>query len=246
MTEYHYDLHMHSCLSPCADNDMTPASIAGMAVLNGLNIIALTDHNSAKNCPAFFKACKAYGIVPIPGMELDTAEEVHMVCLFRTLEDALAFDSEVEKNMLPVKNRPEIFGDQHIVNEEDEILAEYETLLITATSLTIGDAVQLVAEYRGVCFPAHIDRESNGILAMLGGMPESPFFPTVELSLMGDPEEYAAREDCRGKRFLHSSDAHHLWDISEGGHTVLLDDEPYSGQRVRDALIDLLLDRIHA
>lgn len=244
MTEYRYDLHMHSCLSPCADNDMTPANIAGMAVLNGLGIVALTDHNSAKNCPAFFKACKAYGIVPVPGMELNTAEEVHMVCLFRTLEDAMAFDSEVEKRLLPVKNRPEIFGDQRIVNEEDELLGEYETLLITATTLSISEASELVEKDRGICFPAHIDRESNGIISMLGAVPESPCFPTLELSLTGSPEEYAARVDCAGKRFLFSSDAHHLWDIAEEGHKLLLDDEPYSGQRVRDALIDLLRSRM--
>lgn len=240
MTKYRCDLHLHSCLSPCADNDMTPANIAGMAMLNGLGIVALTDHNSSKNCPAFFAACKAYGIVPVPGMELTTAEEVHMVCLFRTLEDALAFDAEVETRLLPVKNRPGIFGDQRIVNEEDELLSEFETLLITASSLPISEAVPLVKKHRGACFPAHIDRKSNGIIAVLGAVPESPFFPTVELSLSGDPAEYAARPDCAGKRFLRSSDAHHLWDIAEEGCALELDDEPYSSQRVRDALIDLI------
>ena len=240
MNPYRYDLHIHSCLSPCADDDMTPANIAGMAVVNGLNLVALTDHNSAKNCPAFFKACKAYGVVPVPGMELTTAEEVHMLCLFRTLEDALAFDAEVETHLLPVKNRPAIFGNQRIVDEEDNLLGEYETLLIAATDLTVTATAELVARFRGVCCPAHIDREANGIIAVLGAVPEKPFFPTVELSLTGDEDTYAARADCAGKRFLFSGDAHHLWDIAEEGHTLLLDDEPYSSQRVRDALIDLL------
>ena len=91
MTRYKYDLHVHSCLSPCADDDMTPANIAGMAHLNGLQLLALTDHNSCKNCPAFMDACRQYGIVPVPGMELCTAEEIHMICLFASLDDALAF-----------------------------------------------------------------------------------------------------------------------------------------------------------
>lgn len=240
MTEYRYDLHIHSCLSPCADNDMTPANIAGMATLNGLGIVALTDHNSAKNCPAFFKACKAYGVVPVPGMELTTAEEVHMLCLFRTLEDALAFDKEVETHLMPVVNRKEIFGDQRIVDEDDELIAEYEKLLILATDLSVTDACALVEQYRGACLPAHIDRDANGIIAVLGAVPAKPAFPSVELSLSGDLETYSAREDCAGKRFMFSSDAHHLWDIAERGASVLLDDEPYSSQRVRDALVDLL------
>ena len=91
MREYACDLHVHSCLSPCGDEDMTPGNIAGMAVLNGLDIVALTDHNSSKNCPAFFAQAKAQGIIPVAGMELTTAEDIHMICLFRTLEDALSF-----------------------------------------------------------------------------------------------------------------------------------------------------------
>jgi predicted metal-dependent phosphoesterase TrpH len=95
MTKYSYDLHIHSCLSPCADDDMTPANIAGMAAVQGLGIAALTDHNSAKNCPAFFRHAKKYGIVPIAGMELTTAEDIHVICLFPTLENALEFDEIV-------------------------------------------------------------------------------------------------------------------------------------------------------
>ena len=86
MKKYYYDLHIHSCLSPCGDDDSTPNSIAGMGELNGLQIMALTDHNTCKNCPAFFKACKNHGILPVAGMELTTAEDIHAVCLFPNLE----------------------------------------------------------------------------------------------------------------------------------------------------------------
>ena len=106
MNKYYYDLHIHSCLSPCGDNDMTPNNIAGMAALKGLNLLALTDHNTAKNCPAFFEACRRQGIVPIAGMELTTAEDIHIVCLFETLEAALAFDAFVDGKRVKIKTAP--------------------------------------------------------------------------------------------------------------------------------------------
>ena len=109
MTELAYDLHIHSCLSPCGDDDMTPANIAGMAALKGLDAVALTDHNSCKNCPAFLAAAKEYGIIGIPGMELTTSEEVHAVCLFPELYQAMEFDRFVYSRLIKVKNRPEIF-----------------------------------------------------------------------------------------------------------------------------------------
>ena len=93
MSRYYYDFHIHSCLSPCGDDDMTPANIAGAATLAGLQIVALTDHNTAKNCPAFFKAAKHYGIIAIAGMELTTLEDIHVVCLFEKLDQALSFSS---------------------------------------------------------------------------------------------------------------------------------------------------------
>ena len=121
MTELAYDLHIHSCLSPCGDDDMTPANIAGMAALKGLDAVALTDHNSCKNCPAFLAAAKEYGIIGIPGMELTTSEEVHAVCLFPELYQAMEFDRFVYSRLIKVKNRPEIFGKQQIYDENDSV-----------------------------------------------------------------------------------------------------------------------------
>ena len=99
MNRYYYDLHLHSSLSPCADNDNTPNNLAGMAVLSGLNIVALTDHNTCQNCPAFFEAARKYGLIPIAGMELTTSEDIHVVCLFEHLADALRFSDEVQKQI---------------------------------------------------------------------------------------------------------------------------------------------------
>lgn len=240
MNRYYYDLHMHSCLSPCADDDMTPANMAGMASLNGLQLVALTDHNSCGNCEAFLKACRTYGIVGVPGMELTTSEEVHMVCLFPTLETALAFQDIVKQNRRPIKNKPEIFGNQLYMDAEDNVLGTEPTLLIPAGNLSIEDAYSRVIELGGACFPAHINRPSNGLLGILGAFPPSPTFPTVELNGMEDRDEYILKYCLQDRIVLSSSDAHHLWDIQMAGPSLELDDEPYSSARVRQALITFL------
>ena len=173
MNRYYYDLHIHSCLSPCADNDMTPHNIAGMAVLNGLQIVALTDHNSAKNCPAFYAAARQQGIVPVAGMELTTSEDIHAVCLFETLEDALRFDGYIQSQRTLIPNRTDIFGDQLLMDENDEVTGTEPYFLSNATAISIEEAPAIVRQYHGVCYPAHIDREANGLIATLGTFPET-------------------------------------------------------------------------
>ena len=150
MNRYYYDLHLHSCLSPCADNDMTPNNIAGMAALAGLNIVALTDHNSSRNCPAFFAAAKKQGIIPIAGMELTTAEDIHIVCLFESLTDALAFNDVIDTKRVRIPNRVDIFGDQWIMDENDSVVASEADLLSNATTLTLDDVPPLVHKHSGI------------------------------------------------------------------------------------------------
>lgn len=225
---------------------MTPGNIAGMAVLNGLQIIALTDHNTAKNCPAFFRAAKGYGLIPIAGMELTTAEDIHVVCLFRTLEDALSFDTFVEERRFPIKNKPAIFGRQLLIGEDDEIVGEEEILLINAVNISIEEAHREVTSRGGVCYPAHIDRSSNGIIAMLGDFPPEPHFTAFELNDIASLEGKRQAHPILSERSLvhvASSDAHYLTDIAEEGFPVELDDEPYSSARVTACLIDYLLKR---
>lgn len=244
MSRYLCDLHIHSCLSPCGDDDMTPGNIAGMAVLNGLQIVALTDHNSSKNCPSFFKAAKAYGLIPVAGMELTTAEDIHAVCLFRTLEDAMDFDSFVEKRRPPIKNKPSIFGRQLLIDENDEICGEEEILLINAASISLEEAFSEVVKRGGVCYPAHIDRSANGIISMLGDFPPEPRFTAFELNDIASLDECRAKYPIlteRGLVHLQSSDAHYLTDISESGFPIEIADEPYSSALVRNKLIDYLL-----
>ena len=241
MSRYTYDFHIHSCLSPCADNDMTPSNIAGMATLAGVNIMALTDHNTVKNCPAFFKAAKQNGIIPIAGMELTTAEDIHVVCLFEKLDEALQFGEEIEKHRILIKNRTDIFGDQLIMDEQDNIIGTDEYLLSNATDISIDEAPKIVERFNGVCYPAHIDRTSNGIIATLGDFPPTPDFNLAEIYDVEKIEEYRYKYPILGKkRLLVSSDAHYLWDIRDAESYLEIDDEPYSSDLVRKNLFKLL------
>lgn len=242
MPKFYYDLHMHSCLSPCAEDDMTPASIAGLAALNGLSIAALTDHNSCGNLAAFFAACRAYGVTPIAGMELETAESVHLVCLFPEYDDAMGFWQTVRQNyMMPFKNDPAVFGNQLYMNEDDVVLGEEETLLITSTTLSIDDAVPLVREHGGFVFPAHIDRTSNGIIAILGDLPPDPGFTLVEFNDSANVAPYREQYPAvRDLPVLVNSDAHQLTSVNEAENFLELDADPADEDAVRKAFFACL------
>ena len=215
---YFADLHIHSCLSPCGDDDMTPCNIAGMAKIKGLDIIAVCDHNTARNLPAVQRVCEAYGLLLLPGMEITTKEEVHLLGYFPTVETALAFGEMLRAHLPKKKNNPRFFGRQLVMNEDDEIIDEEDALLIGATDLSLKAAAELVTEYGGVPVPAHINRGSNGLLINLGLMPDEPFYTTVEAARHLPCEGSA----LRGRHVLHSSDAHYLGDIQEREHALLL------------------------
>ncbi len=221
MKKYYYDLHIHSCLSPCGDDDSTPNSIAGMGELNGLDIMALTDHNTARNCPYFFEAAKNHGILGIAGMELTTAEEIHVICLFETLEDAQAFERELEPLKILIENRTDIFGNQFICDSEDNVIGTEKYLLSNATMLSFDDVADKVQKFDGVCYPAHIDRDSNSVTAVLGGLPQDSGFKFAELHDKSKAEKFE-NTNCE---FIISSDAHYLWDISEKENYFLLPDD---------------------
>ena len=242
MAFFPYDLHVHSCLSPCADNDNTPNNLAGMGYLNGLKIMALTDHNSARNCPAFFAAAKRYGIVPVPGMELTTAEDIHVVCLFPSLEDALAFNDAVDEKRIRIPNRKDIFGDQLILDAEDEVIGEEADFLTNATGITVDEAPELVKRFHGVCYPAHIDREANGIVAILGVFPEFPPFTAAEVH--DDKNRIPLMNEfpiLKDKRIMVSSDAHYLGDLREENASIELDVSPDDPpEKIRKKLIETL------
>lgn len=220
---------------------MTPNNIAGMGALAGLQVMALTDHNTCKNCPAFYKTAKKNGIIPIAGMELTTAEDIHIVCLFPTLEDAMAFDAFVETQRIRIPNRTDIFGEQLILDENDEVIGSDDFLLSNATILTIEQVPEAVEKYNGICYPAHIDREANGVIATLGTFPEEPFFNCAEFHNKEKLTEYKKRYPLVSeKQLLVSSDAHFLWDIRDKDAFFEIDDEPYSSNKVRNEIFRLL------
>lgn len=179
---FYYDLHIHSCLSPCGDDDMTPCNIVGMAKLIGLDVIALTDHNTCRNAPAVLKAAANVGITALAGMELTTSEDVHIVMLFPSLENALAFNDYVDIKRMRIKNRPDIYGNQLVLDENDGIIGAENDLLIAATEIGVYDTARLAYEYGGVAIPAHIDRDGNGLISMLGAIEKDMNFSTVEFS----------------------------------------------------------------
>ena len=240
MSKYYYDFHVHSCLSPCGDADNTPNNLAGMAFLNGVRIMALTDHNTSRNCPAFFAAARRYGIVPIAGMELTTSEDIHAVCLFETLEEALAFNDEVDERRVRVKNREDIFGEQLILDEDDNVVGHEEDLLINATTISLDETPELVAQHRGICYPAHIDRPANGAIEILDDFPHYVGFHLAELHDKENRESYVRDYHLEGIRLLFSSDAHYLDQLRDGTDNDFfeIDDAIRGEEQIRKYVFD--------
>ena len=218
-----YDVHIHSCLSPCGDDELTPAFVAGTAKLCGLDVVALSDHNTAKNCPAFLTAAEFYGIAALPGIELSTIEGVHVLCLFEGLDDALRFDAFVSEKLIKMENRPEFFGNQLVMNEEDEIVSREPYLLSGDTEISFNEARALVREYGGVALPAHIDRKVNGAVEIFGTVPTEAGFGAFELRAREKTDEYLQYMTA-DPLIIYNSDAHFAEDIGSAGGTLTLDD----------------------
>ena len=194
-----YDLHMHSCLSPCGDMDMTPNNIVGMSTLLGLNLIALTDHNTCQNCPAVEELGRANGICVLSGMELTTSEEIHVVCLFPSSEKA-------------------------ILNSQDEKTGEIEELLILATDISIMDIKEICDRYGGIAFPAHINRDSYSVLSVLGEIPAECGFTAAEISQSGNEEKLKDSHPILKKmHIIRDSDSHYLENMRDAGPYFELD-----------------------
>lgn len=221
----YYDFHLHSCLSPCGDNDMTPYNLVNMAKLLGLDIIALTDHNSCQNCAAAIEVGESIGLTVVPGMELCTSEEVHVVCLFPDLKSAEGFSEYVLSTVPRINNRPQIFGEQLIMDSGDGILGSQELLLTTASGISIENAVETVSRYGGISYPAHIDRSSYSVLSNLGMITSEMNFSAVEMTDSANQAEYRKKHaiisDCP---IIVSSDAHYLENMKEASRLIELTD----------------------
>lgn len=216
MLKLSYDLHIHSCLSPCGDEDMLPSNIIGMSYLKKLDVIAVTDHNSCKNCPAVLKLAEQYDIVAIPGMELCTLEEVHVLCLFPKLSDAMDFDEYVSSMLIKIPNSEKVFGKQEIYDEDDRLIGTEPYLLINATNISFDELGKLMKQFHGIYIPAHLDKNSNSLISNLGFISPDADFLAAELAdiskLEGLSKNNPYLKQCN---IITDSDAHMLGNINE-------------------------------
>ncbi|MDY5230367.1 MAG: PHP domain-containing protein [Eubacteriales bacterium] len=222
----YYDFHIHSALSPCGDNDMTPNNLINMSIIKGLDAVALTDHNACENVRAA-AAVAGDKIIFIPGMEVETSEEVHIVTLFPTADAAEEMQRILVDSSPYIPNRPEIFGNQYIMDENDEICGEIDRMLVTASGLDIYTVVAAAKDLGGIAYPAHIDRESYSVLSNLGFIPPDLDISSVEIT----EKSRTALEGEYSNRYniITSSDAHYLWDISERNHYIEVSDASVRG-----------------
>lgn len=217
------DLHMHTALSPCAVEDMSPNNIVNMSLIMELDVIAVTDHNSCENAEVIMKVAEGTGLIVIPGLEVETMEEIHMVCLFKTIEQAKALQDEVYSHLPPRRNNAKIFGEQLLMDDEDEPIGQNDRLLSFSTMISVDDLLPLVDRFEGVCIPAHIDRPSYSIISNLGMLPEHLSFPTLEVSRFTDLAKY--RDQYPNHRIIQASDAHDLETIGSGAFTLEVEEK---------------------
>jgi len=227
------DLHIHTCLSPCAEKEMTPPAIVGQARKVGLELIAICDHNAADNAEAVMAVGRREGVAVIPGIEITTSEEVHILGLFDRLRDLEAVCDHVDA-YLEGENQPEVFGPQEVVDETGAVLRENKRLLIGACGLALDEVVGLIASYGGCAIASHIDREAFGLIGHLGFIPDVPL-NGLEVSARMTVAE-AREKFALGTQYaiIRSSDAHRLEEI--GKASSVLEMEAPTVPEIRRAL----------
>ncbi len=222
-----YDLHIHTALSPCADNDMTPNNIVNMSILKGLDVIAITDHNSCSNVEACISSAVDKQLLVIPGIEVETAEEIHLICLFPDLKRAMEMQAWIYSRLPAYKNNEAVFGPQLIMDRDDNIIKKEDRLLLVATTITINEVFRVVnRELKGLAVPAHIDRPAASLLASFGTIPEDIDISCVEIKDK-TKEVWLEERHLKLKNInkIYSSDAHYLGDISERQNFIEVDEK---------------------
>jgi len=230
MKEFKADMHIHTCLSPCADLEMSPKNIIKEAKKKGLDIIGICDHNSAENFPALEKCANIAGIKAIGGIEITSMEEVHILGLFGTERDLFSMQEAVYSSLHGV-NDEERYGLQVVVNEKDEVLGYNNRLLIGATEMSVEEVVDLIHEYNGIAIASHVDREGFSIITNLGFIPEGLKLDALEIM------EPALREKIDRDRdfvFITSSDAHVIDDIGKRYSCFLMKESTF--EEIRSCL----------
>ncbi len=222
LKKFRADLHIHSCLSPCGDEEMRPRALVNQALAKGLDMIAICDHNSAENTAAFISAGDERGLKVLPGIEVTSKEEIHLIALFDTQEDCTALQNLIYQN-LPGENVEEVFGPQTVVNEWDETVGINRRMLIGATLLPLEQIVSVIHSLGGVAIASHIDRQAFSLLGQLGFIPEGILLDGLEVSSRTSKEEAKNRfHSYQHYSFVWFSDAHCLEDIGKSTTPFLL------------------------
>lgn len=219
--KYRYDFHIHSALSPCGHEEMTPNNIINMAVLCGLDLIAVTDHNSVGNLPALADCAKGKPLVFIPGIEVESAEEVHICCLFPEVEKAMKMGELVKERLLPIPNQEEIFGAQYLFDCKDQVVGKEEQLLLVSADMTVEEVFDSAGKLGGCAYFAHVDRDSYSVLSVLGAFPASINPGVAEISDSDQGRAFAAqRKDLKDKFLLYGTDSHTLASLSRSSNMI--------------------------
>lgn len=221
------DFHNHSCLSPCGSLELSPRVLVTRAVAQGVGVVALTDHNTARNTPAFEALARDAGLVPLCGLEVTTQEELHCLCLFASAVEATAFGARVEGRLVKVANKPDKWGDQVVVDADENVVDEVPFWLGTATDLPLTELGQWCLAAGGLFVPAHIDRPSQSILSQLGYLPELPY---SALEVRGGALPFSTEPYV----VVRGSDAHYPDDV--GSRTCRLELEAPTFDAVQRAL----------
>lgn len=207
------DLHIHSALSPCAEPEMNPPKIFRRALDLGLDILAITDHNAVDNLPAFLTDVPSELWV-IPGIEIQTLEDAHLILLFGSLEAAMDFGHELKAHMPNLMNVPDYFGEQVVLDRQGVRRGTNKDLLLTAVGLRLSEIIRQAATYDALCYPAHVDRKAFSIQSQLGFIPPELPLPTIEISYAISREEAATK--FPGYQWIQASDAHRISEIGRG------------------------------
>lgn len=223
-----YDLHIHSCLSPCGDEDMTPNNIVGMAHISGLGVIAVTDHNAAGNLPAVKVCADKFGIKLVPGIEVCTNEDIHILCYFKTVDICLDFEKVIFDSIPNINNKPEIYGNQHIMDKDDNITASVDKLLINGCGYSAAQVVDICHKFNGVAVCAHIDKNSFSVLSVLGVLPPEIEADGVEIYDLNNREQLISDGFIKENMpYMSNSDAHYLEYIGEKEQELAADNPLY-------------------
>ncbi|PID27660.1 MAG: phosphoesterase [Candidatus Cloacimonadota bacterium] len=217
MRRFKTDLHLHSVLSPCGDLSMSPENIINEAVKNKIEILALTDHNTLRNIPAFLNKARKAGIFFIPGVEIQTSEDIHAVALFPDWDTASRFQIKLDSALPPLKNDPDYFGDQVVVDEDENIICFEEKALLNSIDWSFDYTLEIVKQEGGFCFPAHVDADIFSLYGQLGFIPPYLDIPALEVTYLCDIDDFKMKHpELKSKTLLKNSDAHYVPDIGRG------------------------------